>query len=146
MRVLLLGAGASRAAGYPLASELMTTIERDAIEAKNIQLRDAWNRWLSVKSTAPPELRILLDHPNPGVTLSFLDLCRLCFKDGLVERFKADRRDEAGSDALSRDEIRDALHLSAAYAWIDKAGTAVLRLVDSLTEYLAYSFWFAGGA
>jgi hypothetical protein len=90
-------------------------------------------------------LRILLDHPNPEVTLSFLDLCRLCFKDGLVERFKADRRDEAGSDALSRDEIRDALYLSATHAWIDKAGTAVLRLVDSLTEYLAYPFWFAGG-
>src|SRR5581483_7328482 len=138
MRVLLLGAGASRAAGYPLASELMTTIECDAIEAKNIQLRDAWNRWLSVKSAAPPELRILLDHPNPEVTLSFLDLCRLCFKDGLVERFKVDRRDEAVSDALSRDEIRDDLYLSAAHAWIDKAGTAVLRLVDSLSEYLAY--------
>jgi hypothetical protein len=138
MKVIILGAGASRAAGYPLASELMTTIEGDAVEAKNIQLADAWNRWLSVKNSAPPELRILLDHPNPEVTLSFLDLCRICFKDGLVERFEKDLRDEAVSDALSRDEIREHLYLSAAHAWIDRAGTAVLRLIDSLSEYLAY--------
>jgi len=138
MRALLLGAGASRAASYPLASELMTTIERDAYQANSIQLRDVWNRWLSVKSAAPPELRILLDHPNPEVIFSFLDLCRLCFRKGLVERFKPDRRDEAASDALSRGEIRDDLYLSPAHAWIDKAGTAVLRLVDSLSEYLAY--------
>src|SRR5579862_6550350 len=105
MKVLILGAGASRAAGYPLAAELMTSIERDAVESRNIQLADAWDRWLSVKNTAPSELRILLDHPNPEVTLSFLDLCRACFKDGVVERFKKDLRDEAVSDALSRDEI-----------------------------------------
>jgi hypothetical protein len=84
MRVLFLGAGASRAAGYPLASELMTAIEQDALAANNIELRDAWNRWLSVKNSAPPELQILLDHPNPEMTLSFLDLCRACFKDGLL--------------------------------------------------------------
>jgi hypothetical protein len=138
MRVLVLGAGASRSAGYPLASELMTTIERDARESKNIQLLEAWNGWASIKNSAPPELQILLDHPNPEVTLSFLDLCRICFKDGLVERFPKDLRDEAVSDALSRDEIREHLYLSAAHAWIDKAGTAVLRLVESLNEYLTY--------
>jgi len=137
-RALLLGAGASRAAGYPLASELMTTIERDAIHSNNIQLRNVWDRWLSIRNSAPPELRILLEHPNPEVTLSFLDLCRICFKEGLVERFKEDRRDEAVSDALSRNDIRDALYLSTAHAWIDRAGTAVLRLVDSLNEYLTY--------
>src|SRR5262249_17746976 len=36
------------------------------------------------------------------------------------------------------DEIRDDFYLSPAHKWIDKAGTAVLRLVDSLSEYLAY--------
>jgi hypothetical protein len=137
-RVLVLGAGASRSAGYPLASELMTTIERDARQSKNIQLLEAWNGWVSIKNSAPPELRILLDHPNPEVTLSFLDLCRICFKDDLVERFKKELRDEAISDALSRNEIREHLYLSAAHAWIDRAGTAVPRLVDSLSEYLAY--------
>lgn len=116
----------------------MTTIEHDAITAKNSQLRDAWNRWLSVKCAAPPELRVLLDHPDPEVIFSFLDLCRLCFRNGLVERFKPDRRDEAASDALSRGGIRNDLYLSPAHAWIDKAGTALLRLVDSLSEYLAY--------
>jgi hypothetical protein len=76
MKVLVLGAGASRSAGYPLASDLMTTIERDAAESNNSQLANAWNSWLSIKATAPSELRILLDHPNPEVTLSFLDLCQ----------------------------------------------------------------------
>jgi hypothetical protein len=138
LKVLILGAGASRVAGYPLAAELMTTIERDAVDSKNLQLADAWNGWLSVKNAAPPELRILLNHPNPEVTLSFLDLCRICFKDGLVEKFSEDRRQEAVTEALSENEIREDLYLSAAHAWLDKAGTAVFRLVDSLSEYLEF--------
>lgn len=138
MKVLILGAGASRAAGYPLASELMSTIERDAVDSKSLQLADAWNRWLSIKNAAPPELRILLDHPNPEVTLSFLDLCLMCFKDGGIERFKKERIDEAVTASLSENEIPHDLYLSAAHAWLDRAGTAVLRLVDSLSEYLEF--------
>jgi hypothetical protein len=138
VKVLILGAGASRAAGYPLASELMTAIERDAVDSKNLQLADAWKGWLSIKNDAPPELRILLSHPNPEVALSLLDLCRICFKDGLVERFSEDNRPEAVTEALSRNEIREDLYLSTAHAWLDKAGTAVFRLVDSLSDYLEF--------
>jgi hypothetical protein len=100
MKLLILGAGASRSAGYPLASDLMTAIERDAIESHSLQLKNAWKGWLLIKNAAPPELRILLDHPNPEVTLSFLDLCRICFEDGGVERFGSGQRDEAVSDSL----------------------------------------------
>ena len=60
----------------------------------------------AAENAAPPELRILLSHPNPEVALSLLDLCRICFKDGLVERFSADNRPEAVTEALSRNEIR----------------------------------------
>ncbi len=138
MKILVLGAGASRSAGYPLASELMTTIERDAADSKSIQLANAWNGWLSIKRVAPAELRILLDHPNPEIALSFLDLCRICFEDGLVARFREDQRDNALSEALSQNEVPDRLYLSNAHAWVDKAGTAGLRLVDSLSEYLEF--------
>jgi hypothetical protein len=138
MKVLVLGAGASRSAGYPLASDLMTTIERDAAESNNSQLANAWNSWLSIKATAPSELRILLDHPNPEVTLSFLDLCRICFEDSAVERFRSGKRDEAVSDSLSGEEIQTDLYSSPAHAWLDRAGAAVFRLVESLEEYLEF--------
>lgn len=59
MKVLILGAGASRAAGYPLASELMDVIQDDASHAKNMQLSLVWNQWLSIKSAAPEVLRNL---------------------------------------------------------------------------------------
>jgi hypothetical protein len=138
MKVLILGAGAYRSAGYPLASDLMTTIERDATESKNLQLANVWNGWLSIKASAPSELRILLDHPNPEVTLSFLDLCRICFEDSALERFGGGNGDEAVSDSLSREEIRTHLYSSPAHAWLDRAGAAVFRLVDSLEEYLEF--------
>lgn len=138
MKVLILGAGASRSAGYPLASELMKIIERDAAGSNNIQLLNVWNGWVSIKNSAPPELRILLGHPNPEVTLSFLDLCLICFKDGGIEKFKNERIDEAVSASLSENEIPHDLYLSPAHAWLDRAGTAMLRLVDSLSEYLEF--------
>ncbi len=77
MKVLLFGAGASRPAGYPLARELMTTIEQDVRESGNLSLRNAWNRWEDVREKAPEPLQLLLEDPNPEVTLSVLDLCQI---------------------------------------------------------------------
>jgi hypothetical protein len=88
MRVLLLGAGASKAAGYPVANGLMKAIEDDAANSKSDQLRCVWDRWLSIKNSAPDTLRILLEHNNPEIIFSVLDLCRTCFEDRTVPRFK----------------------------------------------------------
>ena len=45
MRVLLLGAGASKPAGYPLAGELISATEEFVHGAREVMLRTYWNRW-----------------------------------------------------------------------------------------------------
>jgi hypothetical protein len=42
------------------------------------------DQWLSVKNSPPDALRILLEHNNPEINLSVLQLCHACFKDGTL--------------------------------------------------------------
>jgi hypothetical protein len=78
MKVLLFGAGASIRAGYPSAKNLMQTIEKDATEHLNdMSLAEAWGSWVSVRDKAepqPPRLQRMLNHENPEIVLSLLDL------------------------------------------------------------------------
>ena len=101
MKVLLLGAGASKPAGYPLASELMTTIERDARESRNDGLRHAWELWEETRRSAPGPLRLLLEDPNPEVSLSVLDLCSISYYGSFPAVFRDERRNDAVSASLS---------------------------------------------
>ncbi|MBV8053602.1 MAG: hypothetical protein JO071_00005 [Deltaproteobacteria bacterium] len=77
MRVILLGAGASRAACYPLASQLMAAVEAEVVgpSGKNLGVSEDWKRWQSFKCRAHGAAKTLLSDPNPEVALSFLDLC-----------------------------------------------------------------------
>jgi len=77
MRVILLGAGASNAACYPLASQLMDAVKAEAEgpSRNNTAVSDDWKRWLSFKDRAHGAAKTLLSDPNPEVVLSFLDLC-----------------------------------------------------------------------
>ena len=73
MRVLILGAGASKVAGYPLASELIPAI-RSMCERDGGGLRGAWGAWLEFKNKLSDPLRLVLDSSNPEVVFSALDL------------------------------------------------------------------------
>jgi hypothetical protein len=77
MRVVLLGAGASRTACYPLASQLMEAVKAEAEgpSGKNLTVSEDWKKWQSFKDSAHGAARALLCDPNPEVVLSFLDLC-----------------------------------------------------------------------
>ena len=76
MRVVVFGAGASKAAGYPLASELMTAIGGYAesqprkIPGANLE----WREWCQIRDDHLAPLSFLLKNPNPEVILSALDL------------------------------------------------------------------------
>lgn len=75
MRVILLGAGASYHAGYPLAGDLLASIDAMPEHSTFINLRDSWLRWRGFRDTADGSLHRLLTDPNPEVVFSALDLC-----------------------------------------------------------------------
>lgn len=137
MKVLFLGAGASKSAGYPLAGELMTTIEQDVRQSRNLQLSNAWRLWEQVKRSAPGSIRLLLEDPNPEVTLSFLDLCVVSHA-GSIGAFPTERIEEALSYAHSGDAIPDRYFVSMDHKWLHEASIAKFRLIDCL---LAYFDW-----
>ncbi|MGH2958587.1 MAG: hypothetical protein ACRDKE_03210, partial [Solirubrobacterales bacterium] len=74
MNVLLLGAGASKGAGYPPASDLMTTIEDEVGRSSDEQSREAWREWCAFRDRVTGPLQLLLCNPNPEVIFSLLDL------------------------------------------------------------------------
>lgn len=74
MKVLLLGAGASKGAGYPLANQLLAAIETDAQDSRLVQLREAWQAWREFRDNVTSPSRLLIRNPNPEVILSLLDL------------------------------------------------------------------------
>ena len=78
MRVLIFGAGASKRAGYPLASELLDRVGESARESSSIQFRDAWRAWESFREEdVPKELSLIAYNSNPEVVLSLPDLYHL---------------------------------------------------------------------
>ena len=77
MKILLLGAGASKAACYPLASQLMEAVKAEAEgpSRRIVLVSQDWAKWRLFKDSVPGAAKALLDDPNPEVVLSFLDLC-----------------------------------------------------------------------
>lgn len=77
MKVLLLGAGASKGACYPLASQLMEAVKAEAEgpSRRNVLVSQDWAKWQLFKDQATGATKELLSAQNPEVVLSFLDLC-----------------------------------------------------------------------
>src|SRR5262249_14817580 len=84
VRGVLLGAGASRTAGYPRAGELLPTIATYAERSRSVQLRTAWGTWTAYRDSMDGALRELLNDPNPEVVFSTLDLLQLGRGAGLA--------------------------------------------------------------
>jgi hypothetical protein len=94
MHVLMLGAGASKCAGYPLSSELVSEIKREAeTESKFFwNFSNAWNTWESSVNRTRGLLRLLLRNPNPEVVLSVPDLFKAAWDAELMQNFADGRR------------------------------------------------------
>src|SRR5271170_5130945 len=137
MKVLILGAGASKPACYPLASELMLTIETDAKASRNIMLMNAWEHWETTKKAAPGALRRLLEDPNPEVVLSVLDLCAI---SGAMSDcgIMLENRPEFVGDVLSDPAVSDDRFMSLDHKWLDDADTARYRVLDRLISYFEW--------
>jgi hypothetical protein len=139
VKILILGAGASKPAGYPTANELMPAIAADTNASKRVDLMNAWEQWQNTKKSAPGALRLLLDDPNPEVILSILDLCRLSRSASLEHAVRSEHRAEFQSRAQSDSEIPDSWFTSPHHRWLYEADTARFRLL--LDCLIAYFDW-----
>ncbi len=78
-RILIFGAGASNAAGYPLANDLLPSIKDfQTTNTALVQLRDAWEKWEGARNAlSETYTKDLLSNPNPEVALSLLELIEI---------------------------------------------------------------------
>ena len=74
MNVIILGAGASFAAGYPLTSDLLSELEKEMVSTPNIVVKKAWQRFSDFREEAKGVIKRILSSTNPEVVLSLIDL------------------------------------------------------------------------
>lgn len=137
MRVLILGAGVSKPAGYPLASELLDDLADVARRTPFSQLRNAWQRWEGFRDDLPSQLRLAAYNSNPEVVLTLVDLFIAAIEvedlrqtSSAVRTFReTGEADTAALDIYYNSPERKALRVASA---------ARARLLDVLEWY----FWF----
>jgi hypothetical protein len=90
MRVLIFGAGASRPACYPLASELISATEQFVkAHPREQPLNNDWECWNSWRNSAEDTVvKDLLFSPNPEIVLSLPDLYAAALQASSLEYLK----------------------------------------------------------
>ena len=105
MRVLILGAGASNPAGYPLANELLYRVGESASDSSSIQFSDAWQAWESFRKSVPASLSLIAYNSNPEVVLSLPDLYHLAAESEDEQRTTAAIRPFLKTGESSAEEL-----------------------------------------
>lgn len=136
MRVLFLGAGASKCAGYPLANELMPAIRDEAENTRLHNLKSAWQAWTEFLRHQKGPLALLLKNPNPEVVLSAVDLCELARETRGA--FKERYADQAWSYILSDTRVPNHWSRSAGHRSLFEAGNARNRFIDCLEWFFTF--------
>lgn len=119
----------------------MTTIEKDASVSGSDDLRHAWELWEQTRRTAPGALRLLLEDPNPEVSLSVLDLCSISHHGNFPAAFRDESRSEVVSASFSADQIPEGFFVSRDHEWLYNASTVRLRLLESLIAYFEWKHY-----
>jgi hypothetical protein len=119
MHVLLLGAGASKCAGYPLASELVSEVKREAEATPLWNFTNAWKQWEESVKRSRGLLRLLLCNPNPEVVLSVPDLFDAAWNAELTQSFGVDARVQKGEFSSKEGSERVRKHVRSARRFQD---------------------------
>jgi hypothetical protein len=138
MKIVVLGAGASKEAGYPLAKKLMPAIKREAAGSNFLNLKTAWDTWAEFVRGQTGVLALLLNDPNPEVVLSALDLCAAATDAEGLGCFREEHADEALSQVLSDGQIPHDWWKSRAHEDLWRAEEARNRFVDCLLWFFCF--------
>jgi hypothetical protein len=132
MQVLILGAGASKPAGYPLASEVMDAIKKMAEDSASVELRQAWEEWDRFRQSLPPDFKLIAYNMNPEVVLSLPDLFLLAIEHEDADRQTAAYRLFSETGEAHLDELEKYFNSDerAALQRAAKARSRFLRCLD----------------
>ena len=113
LKVLVLGAGASKSADYaPLAGELMTTIEQHVRESRNAQPARSLGQVEGIEATSALELRLLPKDPESRKCT--LDLYAPLHHGSLRAAFREERGSQVVSEPSRIPEFRPGGSLGSA--------------------------------
>lgn len=135
MKVLFLGAGASKSAGYPLASDLLPGVGR-ACESSPFEVaRQAWEEFDSWRTSHDGVLGRLLRNPNPEVVLSVLDLMAEALQAESVDLWHAMKGGELSPEE-ARKELRHPLVKE-----LESGRRAIFRFLRCLDLFFKLRHW-----
>lgn len=77
MRILVLGAGASFHAGYPLASNLLAEVENHVNSSSMVNIKNAWAQWVSFRDSCPDYLQLVVKNHNPEIVFTLPTLLQV---------------------------------------------------------------------
>lgn len=129
-RLLILGAGASKKAGYPLANELLAELAREAEADENY--KDTWGVWVQFLAELPEELALLGKTANPEIILSLIDLFGLA-----LDCADEDRMKKAFCGALAENELAEHYD-SKERQFVLKARKPKYRFLNALDYYFSF--------
>jgi hypothetical protein len=134
MNVILLGAGASLTAGYPLARDLIDTVGREASASRLANYSTSWAEWQEYRNETSGLLRSLLYSPNPEVVLSVPDLFEAAIVAEDQAKFKR---------ACNQFETDPEGSVANYKAYLDsEARTQLHKAVVARTRFLECLDWF----
>ena len=139
-KVLFLGAGASARAGYPLANDLLSTIEKFAVQS-TLTIQKAWQKWRLFRDAASGPLALALQHKNPEIVLSQIDLLEAT-RGNFADHFKKGKADKAFQMMLADDEIPSEFFKSTADEEISRVSEVRYRLIDCLEDFFRWRHYF----
>jgi hypothetical protein len=139
-RVLFLGAGASARAGYPLANDLLPTIEATAIRSAGA-IREAWRKWKWFRDAANGPLGLALRHTNPEVVLSQIDLLETA-RGHFRDHFKEGKGDSAFEKMFADEEVPSEFYKSTADEEISQVTEVRYRIIDCLEDFFRWRHHF----
>lgn len=128
MKVFFLGAGASRAAGYPLAKDLFSSLERECVSTPDSSVVAAWECFRQFTAKEKGTAGLILQSGNPEIALSLLDL--------LCAAREFDEGDYFGS--LGSEQIQEHPFLTRDKTDFIEARKAIKALLHCLRHYFGW--------
>lgn len=135
--VLILGAGASRRAGYPTAQDLLSEIRTEASHSESCQYRSAWQAWEAYCEALPPGLEVVRHCSNPEIVLSLPDLFAAAadFEDEFRTLRAGNHFQKTGEGTA--DDLQEYFS-SKGRKLLGEAKAARARLLESLDWYFSF--------
>lgn len=141
MKVLILGAGASVTAGYPLSAQLINAVGKHVEQSSSMQYRADWEQWEKYRAQTDGLIRSLVYSANPEVALSVPDLFEAAIAAEDQRQFdhaKAQYEENPDEPLTDYDNYFD----SPIRNELRKAVAARKRFVRCLNEFFAHRHAF----